>query len=101
MSKYKTTVSTHQYEFECPSCGGDFVLACYHVLSRDAFSRIAKITVTDENNNEVEQLYCHEDVDHYDLDDFDDPVRYMCQHCGKTWYSVETMVEQDVIKLKA
>lgn len=100
MSEHKTTIKTHKYEFECPSCGGEFVLACYHVLNRDSFSRITKITVTDENNSEVDCMYCHDDVDHYDLEDLDYPTRYVCHYCGKTWHSVEAMIEQGVIKLQ-
>ena len=100
MSEHKTTVKSYKYEFECPSCGGDFVLACYNVLNRDIFNRVTKITTTDENNEEVECLYSHDDVDRYDLEDFDDPVRYMCPHCEKTWYSVEAMIEQGVIKIE-
>lgn len=98
-NNYKSTLKDIKYEFECPNCEHDFLLACYPVICRNTFNRITRITCKDKEDNIVDTLYSCGDMEYFDLEDTEKPMVFSCQHCQKTWTSLEDMIDEGIIKL--
>lgn len=97
---YKATLKDIKYEFECPNCEHDFLLACYPVICRNAFNRITRINWTDKENHIVDTEYGYASAEQFDLEDTEEQTVFCCQHCQKTWTSLEDMIADGIIKLK-
>lgn len=98
-NNYKSTLKDIKYEFECPNCEHDLLLACYPVICCNSFNRITKITCKDKEDNVVDIMYAYGDTEEFDLEDMDEPTVFRCQHCKKTWTSLKDMIEEGIIKL--
>lgn len=98
-NNYKSTLKDIKYEFECPNCRHDLLLACYPVICRNSFNRITRIICTDKEDNVVDTLYGYGDTEDFDLEDTEEPTVFSCHYCQKTWTSLEDMIDEGIIKL--
>lgn len=96
---YKAKLRDIKYEFECPNCEHDFLLACYPVICQESFNRITRINWTDKENNIVDTEYSYSAEEQFDLEDTEGPTVFVCHHCKKTWTSLKDMIEDGIIKL--
>lgn len=99
-NNYKSKVKDLKYEFECPDCGCDLLLAFCPVIYYEAFAKVTKITCLDEEDNVVDTLYGYSSAEQFDIEDTDEPMMFQCHHCKKTWTFLEDMIDAGIIKLE-